>query len=188
MTLVLEYSNTKADLLAQYELISGDDYRSARTAHYKSVSSWVGVLLLGIYAAFEAELVFLMCFLVAVGGWTLIRSLPFSRMYWTAVEQALSARPETLIRLEVREDGLHETLEGIESYVPWTSVKSFTLFRDTIFIELAAGLWAIVPRGSVSLGSATVDDLIRVLRDKGIEESPNKMVQQTGASRSPIGK
>jgi len=140
MSLALEYRNTRADFLAQYELLSAGAYRSARSAHYQSVGFWCCVLLLGGYAAFRADQLFLMCLLIAIGGWTLVRSFPYSRTYWAAVEQSLSARPETQIRLEVQEDGLHETVDGIESFAPWSSVKGFTVFRETLFIELAASL------------------------------------------------
>lgn len=183
MSLVLEYRNMRADFLALHELLLWDAYRSARAAHYWSIGFWSCVLLLGGYAAFRADQLFLMCLMIAIGGWTLVRSFPYSRAYWTAVEQSLSGRPETQITLEVQEDGLHETLDGIESFVPWSAVKSFTVYRDTLFIELAASLWAIIPRSSVSLGSTAVDDLIRILREKGIAESPNQMVQRAGASR-----
>ena len=172
MPLVLEYRNSRADFLAQYELASGAAYRSARSTHYQSVAFWAGILLLAAYISLRADQIFFMCLLLAAGGWSLIRSLPYSRAYWAAMERSLSQRPETQIRLEVRDDGLHETVEGIESFAPWTSVKSFTLYRDRLFIELAASLWAIVPRGSVSPTPTAMDDLIRVLRDRGVRESP----------------
>jgi len=183
MPLVLEYRNSLADLLAQYELVSGEGYRSARSAHYKSVAFWSAMLLLAGYIAFRSDQYFLMCLLIAMGGWSLLRSLPYARKYWAAVEQSLASRAETDVRLEVREDGLHETVEGIESFVPWKSVKSFTIHRDAVFIELTANLWAIVPRSSVRPAPTAIDDLLRVLRDRGIKESPNQAVQRTGASR-----
>jgi hypothetical protein len=142
------------------------------------------MLLLAGYIAFQTDNIFLMCLLLTLGGWGVFGLVTFSREYWAAVEQSLSGHQETQVRLEVREDGMHETVEGIESFVPWTSVKSFTLHRDTAFIALTAGLWAIVPRNSVGPTPTAFDDLLRALRDKGIKESPNKAVQRTGASRS----
>ncbi len=182
MRLVLDYRNTKADFLAHYELISADAYRSARSAHYQYIAFWSGTLLIAGYLAFRANHLFLMWLLIVLGGWTLVRSIPYSRIYRAAVEQSLSARPETQIRLEVQEDGLHETLDGIQSFVPWSAVKAFTVFRDTLFIELAASLWAIVPRNSVSPGPTAVDDLIRILRDRGVKESPHPALQVPDAS------
>ena len=81
---------------------------------------------------------------------------------------------EDAYRLEVREDGLHETEDGIQSFVPWSSVRSFTVFGDTLFIELSANLWAIVPRGSVSPDPNAVDELIGALRGRGIKEVPKQ--------------
>jgi hypothetical protein len=183
MALALEYRNTHADFVTHYELALSASYLAGRSAHYRSVALWVGVVLLGSYAAFSADQIFLMCFLLAMGGLNLAQSIPYSRRYWAAVEQSLVGRPENQIRLEVNNDGLHETMDGIESFVPWASVKGFTIFRNTLFIELAAGLCAIVPYASVSTPT-DVDALIKLLRDRGIEESPNQPVQRTGASRS----
>jgi hypothetical protein len=171
MTLVLEYRNTRADLLAHYRLASADAFRSARSAHYNSLAFWSVLLLLTSYAAFRADQVYLMCAVVLLGGWSLIRSLPFSRRYWASVEESLSTRPETRIRLEVREDGLHETEDGIQSFVPWSSVKSFTILGDRLFVELSASLWAIIPRGSVNTDPNAVDELIKTLRGRGIKEA-----------------
>ena len=179
MSLALEYRNTRADFLAHCELVSGASYRAARSAHYRSVAFWVGVVLLGSYAAFSANQIFLMCLLLVIGGWTLAQSVPYSRRYWAAVERSLSNRPETLIRLEVREDGLHESAEGIESFVPWSSVKGFTTHRDTVFIELTAGLWAIVPSNSVRPDKKAVEDLLSVLRGRGIKETPDQSLRRT---------
>ena len=185
VALVLEYRNTRAEARAHYELISGDAFRVSRLAHYQSLALWIGVLLLGSYAAYKADMIFLMCALLAVGGITLVRSLRYSRMYWTAVEQSLAARPDLEIKLEVHEDGLHETVEGIRSFVPWSSVKRFTLYRDTLFIELAAGLWAIIPRGSVKNGPTALDDLTRELRERGIEEHPASAKQGGRGKEQP---
>jgi hypothetical protein len=145
---------------------------------------WVVVVLLGVYAAFSAGQPFLMCLLLAIGGFSLAQSLPYRRRYWAAVENSLASRQETQIRLRVEEDGLHETVDGIESFVPWGSVKRFVVFRDTLFIELAAGLCAIVPRASVSPSTTDYDTLIKLLRDRGIEESPNPQGRANGRQPS----
>jgi hypothetical protein len=172
MSLVLEYRNTRADYLNHHKLVLGDSYRSARSAHYKSLAYWLGILLIGSYFALQADYIFPMCLMIAYGIWMSVRSIPYSSRYWTAIQQSLSTQPETQIKLEVQEEGFLETMDGIQSFVPWPSVKTFTLFRDTLFIELTSRLWAIVPLNSVNLGSTAVDDLIRILRDRGIGESP----------------
>jgi hypothetical protein len=179
MSLVLEYRNTRSDFLTQHEVAAAASYRAGKLAHYRSITLWVSVVILGSCAAFSANQIFLMCLLLAVGGFSFVQSVPYSRRYWAAVEQSLATRPETQIRLEVGEDGLHEMVEGIQSFVPWTSVKRFTVFRDTLFIDLAAGLCAIVPR--VSMRNPTdLDALIKLLRDRRIEESP--ITQRNGVN------
>ncbi len=180
MSLVLEYRNTRADFRTHYEILAASSYRTGRSEYYRSVAFWTAVVLLGAYAAFSAGQVFLMFLLLTMGGFSLARPFSYARKYWAAVDQLLSDRPETQIRLRVEEDGLHESMGGIESFVPWASVKRFTVFRDTLFIELGAALWAIVPRTSVSTNPGDYDTLIQLLRDRGIEEAPNP---QGGARR-----
>lgn len=182
MSLVLEYRNTHADFVTHHEVATATSYLAGRSAHHRSLALWVAVVVLGGYAAYRANEIFILCILSAVGLSSVLQSVPFARRYWAAVERSLAARPETTIRLKVGEDGMHESVDGIESFAPWTSVKRFTLFRDTLFIELAAGLCAIVPRSSVS-EPTSLDALIQLLRDRGIAESPSPRMQRKGVSR-----
>jgi len=171
MALILEYTNTREDFLAQAELIHRDSYRSARSAHYQSVVFWSGMLALAAYASVLADNIFLVCVFLVALGWHLYQSIPYARLYRRALENSLRSRSEPQIRLEVKDDGLYETVDGIEGFAPWSSVKSYVLFRDILFIALSANLWAIIPQRSISSTSASLDDLIRILRDRGVKDS-----------------
>lgn len=171
MPLVLEYRNTKDDLLAQFELYLKDNYLSTRSKYNQRVAVGTGLLVLAGYFAYQAGHIGFLVMFVVVAGTYLFESLPYSRIYWTSVEQSLLNRKETLIKMEVREDGLFETEEGIQSFVPWSSIISYTEFKNTLFIRLTAGLCAIVPLSSVTPSPSLVNELIRVLQDKGISES-----------------
>ncbi len=174
MALILDYRNTRAHFLAHSELVWGDHYRSCRSSYHLISTLSAGILLWGAYLCFQANQVFLACFLAALGGWIVVRAFRYSGEYWSAVQQEVSKRAETQIRLEVAEDGLHEIVEGIQSFAPWAAVKSFTEYRNTLFIQLAAGLWAIIPRDAVSPSPSAVDEFIRILRQKGIKESSSQ--------------
>jgi hypothetical protein len=172
MTLTLKYTNTRQDFMAQEELLNRHAYRSARSRHYQSVSLGAALMVLAALIAYLADRIFPMCLFLTALGWQLYQSIPYSRVYRRAVEQSLCSRPDTRIELEVRDDGIHERMHGIESFVPWTSVRSFLRYRDTLFIALEASLWAIIPQRSLTADSAVLSDVVRVLGEKGIKEMP----------------
>jgi hypothetical protein len=172
MTLTFKYTNTRQDFVAQEELLNRHSYRSARSNHYYALTFAAVLMVLAALVAYQADSIFPMCIFLTALGWQLYQSIPFSRVYRRAVEPSLASRPDTQIELTVREDGLLERMHRIESFVPWSSVRSFTRYRDTLFIALEAGLWAIIPQHSLTADSAALSDVIRVLGEKGVNETP----------------
>jgi Ca2+/Na+ antiporter len=170
MSFILEYKNTKDDLRAQYELQMAKHFKAARPQYFRTVLFSTALLVMASYCAYEASLYgFLIAFLVLTVSY-LFKSLPYSRNCQASIEKFLTNRSDTQIRMEVKDDGLLETEEGIQSFVPWSSIKNFTEFRGTLFINLNAGLYAMIPRDSVTTDPTAVDQLIAVLREKGITE------------------
>jgi len=172
MSLTLKYTNTRPDFVAQEELVNRHSYRSARSDHYYALAYGAALMLLAAHVAYQADSIFLMCLFLTALAWQLFQSIPYSRVYRRAMEQSLASRPETQIELTVREDGLLERMHGIESFVPWSSVRSFTRYRDTLFIALEAGLCAIIPQHSLTADSPALSDVVRVLGEKGVKETP----------------
>jgi hypothetical protein len=174
MTLILEYPNSKDDLRTQYELKLKRWYDSTRLQYHLGVAAWFSLFILASFCAYSAGYVSCVILFLVVAGKYLYNTLPYSRAYRSQLDEWSTDQPNTVIKLEIREDGLFETEEGIESFVPWTSVKSYTLFSDTLFINLSAGLCAIIPRPSVTPNPSAVDEVIRILKGKGIPETDSQ--------------
>ena len=171
MSLVLKYSITGEDIRTQYRLKLQNQYKASRSTHIQMLTARIGLLILASYCAYQSEIISAAVLFIVVAIKYLFESLPYSRIYWSAIDKSLTDHPTTHITMEVREDGLFETEEGIESFVPWCSVKCYTEFCDTLFIDLAAGLCAIIPRRSVTPSPSEVDNVIRILQERGIVES-----------------
>lgn len=169
MRLVYEYSNTPQDYLAQHGLCNPDAYHIARRLHYRFLALPFWAMILGICAAMLANNAVLACLIIVAVGFPLCMSIPFAARYRSAVEQSLGSRSPTEVRLEVTDDGLHETVEGIQSFAPWSSVLRFEVFHETLFIALAANRWAIIPRRSLSPSSSAFDDLVNVLQERTVK-------------------
>lgn len=168
MRLVYEYTNTLQDYLTQHGLCNPDAYHIARRMHYRFLILPLWAMLLGVVAALLANNALFAYFIIAAVGFPLCASIPFAARYRWALERSLGSNAPTEIRLEVAEDGMHETVEGIQSFAPWSSVRRFEVFHETIFVALAANRWAIIPRRSLSPSSDRFGDLIRVLQERTV--------------------
>jgi len=167
--LVLEYVNDPRVYAAQ-QSFEVSAWANARRQHYRAAVLWTIVLVVGCYAAIRAELVpilfgFGVLLIVHVAN-----AFPYSRIQRRAIEAATKDLPTKHLRLVVDAEGLHETAEGVASFAPWSSVRSFTVFEDVLFIELKARLWALIPRYGLQPASASVEKLLERLRAQGIEE------------------
>lgn len=170
MTFILEYANSKDDLRTQYELKLKRWYESTSLQYHLGVAAWFSLFILASFCAYKAGYAPCVVLFLVVAGKYLYNRLPYSHAYRSHLAEWSTDQPTTMIKLEINDSGLFETEEGIESFVPWSSVKSYTLFSDTLFINLSAGLCAIVPRHSVTPNPSAVDEVIRLLQDKEITE------------------
>lgn len=180
MRLVYEYTNTPQDYLAQYGLCNPDAYHIARRLHYRFLALPFWAMFLGLCAAMLANNALIACLIIAAVGFPLCASIPFAARYRGAVERSLGSRPTTEVRLEVTDDGLHEAVEGIQSFAPWSSVRRFEVFHETLFIALAANRWAIIPRRSLAPSSDSFDDLVRLLQERTVKETRDPPAEARG--------
>jgi hypothetical protein len=170
VNLVLGYRLTAKERLAHYELLNGREM--ARIQSQNALASWclIAVLLLAIYTAWIGREIFLACVFLVSLSWPVRAVLDNRRNTQAALEQATAAGPDRVVRLEVGDTGLRETVEDIVSFAPWSGVRGFTVFQETLFIRLAAGLWAIVPFTKNEPESASTAALIGELRRRGVPE------------------
>jgi len=170
MRLTYEYTNALGEYLAQCGLCNPDAYHVARRLHHRMLVLPAWATLLGILTAIvKQDAVIAAAFMILV-GLPLLLSLPFSTRYRKALEQSFGPPSATDLRLEVDDEGLHEYSDGIRTFVPWSSVRRFEVYHDTLFVALAANRWAIIPKNSLSESSDPFDDLVRALQEKTIGE------------------
>jgi len=79
-------------------------------------------------------------------------------------------RPIKQLRLIVTEDGLVDHDSGVESYAPWSAIKSFSFSHDVVAIDLVNSTCALIPKATLSPASPPIEELLKVLREKGIAE------------------
>ena len=167
--LVLEYVNDPR-VYASQQSFEESVWANARRQHYRAAVLWTIVLVVSCYAAIRAELVPVLFGLAVLLIAHIATAFPYSKIQRRSIEAVTKDLPTKHVRLVVDADGLHETTEGIASFAPWSSVQSFALFEDVLFVELKARLWALIPRYGLQPASASVEELVERLRAQGIRE------------------
>jgi HAMP domain-containing protein len=167
----ITYTSSRADQIAQAEMLLRD--RSPETVfnHYTWVLYWAAMAALGVYVSVFFGQLFIAAVFVAMFLFYAVMVLPYSRVRKRAMRRLARGVPSKQIRLQIDEQGLHETVDGVvESFAPWNGVRNFTVSDDHLLVELAGDLWAIVPRANVNEGGTAFEELVQMLRSHGIAE------------------
>lgn len=170
----ITYTNTRYDQVVHAEALLRNRMSSFAFYHYFWVLYWAAMAALGVYVSLFVGQIFFAAIFVAMFLVYAAAALPYSRVWRRASEQASRGNAVKRIRLRLDEQGLHETVEGaVESFAPWSAIRSFDVFRDHLFIELAGDLWANVPRATVAEGDAAFNEVVQVLRARGVPQQPS---------------
>ena len=170
MSLILNYIHDSRVYLTQQEYEHAAAWVVWKRNYQRDLIQAAIVLAAASYAAYEARIITLLVIFLILVFLSLFRLVRSPRTYVYTLNSMVKKRPTKNVQLVVEDDGLHETVEGIKSYVPWSSIINFGIFKDVLFIKLNANLWAMIPRYGLDDTSATLDQLIEVLRKKGISE------------------
>jgi hypothetical protein len=168
----ITYTNTAGDQIVQAQALLQDRGSSFASYHYFWVLYWAAMAALGVYVSLFVGQIFIACLFVAMFLFYAVVALPYSRVWQRWARQVSRGSACKHIRLRLDEQGLHETVEGaVESFAPWSAVRSFAVFDGHLFIELAGDLWANVPRAKVAEGDAAFDEVVQRLRAQGVAEN-----------------
>ena len=165
----IEYTNSRVDHTIHSEFATG----SSRVAyqHYMWVAYWGVMAGLGVYVSLSTGYVFMAAIFASMFLYYFVNAVPYSRVLRAAADRSAVLRGVKKIRLRIDEEGLHETVEDqIKSFAPWSACVRFAVVDDHLFIELAGDLWANIPRSSVAQGEAAFDEVLAILRARGIPE------------------
>jgi len=167
----IAYTNSRRDQVAHVEPLRRNYASRLAYYHYSWVFYWAVMAALGVYVSLTLGTVFIAAVFVVIFLFYAARAIPFSRVWRWSVEQTSRGGATKQIRLRVDDKGLHETVDGmVESFAPWAAVKSFALVGEHLLIELAGDLWANVPRSAVAQGDKAFDDVVALLRSRGVPE------------------
>jgi len=180
----ITYTNTGGDQIVQAQALLRDRGSSFTFYHYFWVLYWAAMAALGVYVSLFVGQIFIACIFGAMFLLYAVVALPYSRVWHRWARQVSRGSARKHIRLRLDEQGLHETVEGaVESFAPWDAVRSFAVFEGHLFVELAGDLWANVPRATVAEGDAAFEEVVQILRNRGVAEQPsNHAMQRTAPS------
>ncbi|MEQ2010473.1 MAG: hypothetical protein ABMA26_27110 [Limisphaerales bacterium] len=171
MNLTISYKHTKAETRVLTEVACGAELKEARSRDVL-IQIWEAVALaLAMFASFRAEMFFLMCFFVTSLGFHLTNAINGRRKFWQAIEREAAGIADREVTLTIRDDGLHESTEGITSHVVWSSVKDFTIHKNILIIRLPANLNAVIPASTLKPHDVSLEAIAQILRERGIAET-----------------
>lgn len=165
----LSYRNEYADYWKHHELLNGEQYRKLRSQYYAGLFLPVGIGVAGFLGTFPHNPA-ISSIIIALLAVYLFQALPYEKHWGRSMRVALQALPEKDIILEIKDDGLYETVDGIKSFCPWTSIQYFQLYKDVLFISFASNLWAMIPSRFLTQSGNSLPDLLYVLRTHKINE------------------
>jgi hypothetical protein len=174
----LDYTHNLSDQIAHERVLIVPSYAHN---HYFWVCYWGVVAALGLYVSIASNAIFSAAMFATMYGFYLSRTVPYSRVRRSWQEQAQRFGKKTQIHLRVDEEGMHETIDGqIESFAPWSAFRRSHVTDEYVFIELAGELWANIPRSSVVQGADAVDELVAILRSRGVPDRPRDKTPYVG--------
>jgi hypothetical protein len=174
MTLPLTYQyayDWRVRLALWRQHVGTKDFLSISRKAQLREAFWVAALLLATVLALQARVWPLFVLMLALAAW---RSVMFFG-YVTTVRQALFTlrstfreSPRKELWLRVDESGLREVDGEVESFAPWSAVKSFFSNDKLVAIELHNSQWACVAVQTLKPASSPVESLVAELEKRSV--------------------
>jgi hypothetical protein len=167
----IDYTNSRGDYSAHSKFVQGAAFSRLAFQHYSWVAYWGVMAGLGVYVSLLSDLIFMAMIFLAMFLFYFVRAIPYSRIVRAAADRTMARGGAKRIHLRIDDKGLHETVEGqVESFAPWAAFRRFAVVDGHLLIELAGDLWANIPRSTVAQGGAAFDEVVALLRSRGIPE------------------
>lgn len=148
MSIVLEYTVGAAERRALHDAINPASFRQYRGVRIGEAAVSLIAVAFGLHAARQAKLLAVGAVIGCIGLYHVVQLLLARRQFEAIAQASAVAGEDRHVRLTIDEAGLRELCEGIESFAPWSAVRSFTDVHDTLVLKLAGGLWALVPHAA----------------------------------------
>ena len=169
-TFSLRYQIGPNEYLAKERLLNGDTLAQASRSVWRDTLLFAATCFLGLVASLKAESVLLgLAF-----GTVLLARLTVAWEFKSNFNASMNALVDRKVRrrdvsLTVDAEGVHEEVEGVRSFAPWSAVKAVTKMEDVVFLELAGQMWAVIPTVAfLGAGAPSETEFIEMLQSKGV--------------------
>lgn len=139
------YRITRDVVSNHYEYLHGKNLSSITKQTYFLYLLWVTAGISAIYvSAISSKPIFVLFFIVVFAI-----NISFFMRNFNVRKNALGVAFNNFKQKEVEivftDEGMTEIACGITSFAPWGSVQKVDVYKNYLFIQLANGLWAILP-------------------------------------------
>ncbi len=174
LPLCVEYRCTPEANLAHYELLAGGciDRRWWKCISWQQPATLLCLELLAIVWSLVTGSVLLACILAVGAWWHVMVVVGGYQRAMVQFDQSMMKACDKEIRLEVSERGFLEHDCGVESFCPWSAMKSYRLVDQVLFVEMANTLWAIIPAATLKPDTVTLGHIEAVLVRHGVLNRP----------------
>lgn len=155
------------ELQAQKEFTHGRLLTALKHDIWWSSLPWWLAFAMGIYAALMAELLFL-------GVLILVCACHLLRTHHRWIDQSYGNGCDGSgyrVDIFINEDGITENDRGVRATFDWSTMKRWAIHSDTLMIELANGLSAMIPAGSVETVQVPIVEIGELLLTKGVKQT-----------------
>ncbi|MFN0079935.1 MAG: hypothetical protein ACKVY0_26010 [Prosthecobacter sp.] len=157
----IDEKTVKAQRLAVY----GDGWRPTRRTYWKRVLPWYAAMMLGLYASLLAERTFLACMI----GVMVVQTFRFHRASLNLqMVDALDGFKSYKVAVTISDIGMSDLDRGVESSFAWSAMNRWVLCDAVLCIELNNGLWALIPKATMSPSVIELEMLAQLLSEKGV--------------------
>lgn len=168
----IEYTPSKEVHSAHLRLVGGDVVARLRQYDRQTAGMFLFLSVSGFIAAIMGMMPVLAAIILA-GSVAIGRQLWREyKSQWQRIETALQRGAGEIIRLEITDRGFTEHDRGIETFCPWSAMKNYVTCDGVLFVELANGLWAIVPAATLKPETVTLQQIEAVLVRHGVDSRP----------------
>lgn len=166
----LRYQVGPTEHLAKDRLLNGDTWNQASRTVWRDALLFIVMCLVGLIAGYLAASLFIMLIFLCALIARVTVALEFKKHFLAGMvahaEKKIRRRD---VQLKVDAEGIHEEVEEVRSFAPWSAVKSYIMAEGVLMIELGGGLWALIPQVAfLGSGAPSEDEFLAILRAKSI--------------------
>ncbi|MEW8381620.1 MAG: hypothetical protein AB2704_07215 [Candidatus Thiodiazotropha taylori] len=133
-----------------YEYLHGKNLSSITKQTYFLYLLWVAAGFSAIYVSVISNQPIFVLFFVVVFAINISFFMRNFNVRKNAIAVALNNYKQKDVEIVFTDEGMTEIACGITSFAPWSSVQKVDIYKNSVFIQLANGLWAILPPHAIN--------------------------------------